>query len=241
MGGHLSSAAVVPELGPALGRLILPADAPGRRPAGALDLSGVRLALVTAVFEGAGEARAALSAGQGTRARELLAPVRWEQWWGEAAAAAAAQLRLHIDAAIGAAGRRSGYPPGRLRRELMTDDEAAGVALRLRAAGVPLGAPLSELGRAPDHAAWSDALIRSARALEESWAELEASVRDEEEAWEREPARIGAWRPARWPRWVAAGVVLTLTTWIGLVLGGYLPVPRPLTPAARAWWTRVEP
>ena len=242
MGGALSSAAsplLIAELGPALGRLILPSDAPAA--AGLLEhLAPVRLELATAVFERAGRARHALTRGDLRGAAEFLGAGGWEAEWERAAIAAALIVRERIDAALAKAGVGSGFPARRLQRAMVTEDEGEGIALRLRAAGAPLRVAEHALDLARTAGGWPDALISAARALESAWLALEESARAEEEAWHPEVARIASWHAARWPRWVAATVIVVLGGYIGLILGGYLPVPAPLAPAAHYWWTRVE-
>lgn len=228
----------VPELGPALGRLIVPSDAPGA--AGLLEcLAPVRLDLATALFERAGRARHALSRGDARGAAEFLGAGGWEAEWERAAAAAAAVIRQRIDAGLERAGVGSGFPARRLQRLVVTDEEGDGIALRLRAAGAPLRVAGHGLDQARTAGGWPGAIIATARALESAWLGLEESARAEEDAWRPEVERIASWRPARWPRWAAAAIV-ALATYFGLVLGGYLPVPAPLAPAAHYWWTKVE-
>lgn len=229
----------IPELGPALGRLIVPSDSPAA--SGLLEcLAPVRLELVTALFERAGRARHALTRGDARGAAEFLGAGGWEAEWERGALASARIIRERIDAALAKAGVGSGFPARRLQRAVVTDDEAEGIALRLRAAGAPLRVAEEALDQARTAGGWPDALIATARALESAWLELEASAREEEEAWRPEVVRVGSWRPARWPRWAAAGAIVTVATYVGLVLGGYVPVPAPLAPAAHYWWTRVE-
>lgn len=229
----------IPELGPALGRLIVPLDAPSA--SGMLEsLAPVRLELATALFERAGRARHAVVRGDARGAAEFLGAGGWEAEWQRAAAAAALIVRERIDAALAKAAVGSGFPTRRLQRVVVTDDEGEGIALRLRASGAPLRVAGQALDQARTAGGWPDALIATARALESAWLGLEESARAEEEAWHPEVARIASWHAARWPRWVAATAIVALASYIGLVLGGYLPVPAPLAPAAHYWWTRVE-
>ena len=231
----------VPELGPALGRLILPAGVPvSAPPAPAPHLTDLRLALVTGLFDRAGKARAALSTGDAATATMLLAPEGWRELWNKAASGAALLVQSRIDGALGAAAARSRFPPRRFARLTVTPTEARSIELRLTACAAPLAEPLAEVARTRGSAEWAGALVGAAQALELSWLALEGAAFEEEEAWQPEIARIARWRPARWPRWVAATLIVGAGFYIGLVLGGYLPVPAPLKGAAQFWWNRVE-
>ena len=48
-----------------------------------------------------------------------------------------------------------------------------------------------------------------------------------------------AWRRPTWPLWLLTAVVAGAATYLGLVLGGYLPVPPPLEGLAAFWWARL--
>lgn len=230
----------VPELGPALGRLILPSGAPVSSPPAPLThLASIRLELVTALFERGGAARDELERGNVAGAVQRLAPEGWRQLWDAAAARAAAVVRTRIDAELARAAGRSGFPLRRLQRLAVTDLEAESIELRLVACAAPLVGALEELARARTTGGWPETLVRAAQALEVSWLELESVAGAEEAAWRPEAARIAAWRRARWPRWVVAGSVFAVALYAGLVLGGYLPVPQTLRPAAQWWWDQV--
>lgn len=230
----------VPELGPALGRLILPSGvAVSSPPAPLPHLALIRLGLVTELFDLGGVARAELDRGNAAGAVQRLAPEAWRHLWDAAAVQAAALVRTRIDAELVRAAGISGFPLRRLGRLAVTDAEAESIALRLAACAAPLVGALEEVARARTAGGWPDAVVRAAQALEVSWLELESVAAAEEAAWRPEVARIAGWKPARWPRWVAAGVLIAVATYAGLVLGGYLPVPGFLRPAAQLWWNKV--
>lgn len=232
----------IPELGPSLGRLLLPPGAPvAAPPAPLLHFAAIRLDLVTALLELAGAARAELERGDAAASVRRLAPEAWRALWDRAAAAAAAMVRTRIDEEMVRAAAHSGFPLRRLIRLAVSDDEARSIELRLSACAAPLAMALEDVAPAGAGAVWPDAVVRAAQALELSWLELESVAVAEEDAWRPEVERIARWAPARWPRWVAAAAVLLVTGYAGLILGGYLPVPAPLRPAARIWWDRVEP
>jgi hypothetical protein len=56
--------------------------------------------------------------------------------------------------------------------------------------------------------------------------------------WSREVEAVRAWRRPLWPLIAFAIVVFLLATITGLLLGGYLPIPSPLRPAADWVWAR---
>ena len=74
------------------------------------------------------------------------------------------------------------------------------------------------------------------RRLETAWLAMEQRAVQEEGAWGPEIARLAAWRPSPWPRRIVAGVLLVVFTYVGLVLGGYLPVPPGGEQVAEWWW-----
>ena len=230
----------VPELGPALGRLILPSGVPVSSPPAPLPyLAEIRLDLVTALFQLGGAARQELDRGNIAGAVQRLAPEAWRHLWDAGAARAAAVVRTRIDADLVRAAEASGFPLRRLQRLAVTDGEAESIELRLAACAAPLMVALEEVVRTRTAGGWPDAVTRAAQVLEVSWLELESKAAAEEAAWRPEAARIGGWKPARWPRWVTAGVLIAAATYAGLVLGGYLPVPGILRPAAQLWWDKV--
>ena len=50
--------------------------------------------------------------------------------------------------------------------------------------------------------------------------------------------RVHVWRLPRWPVWLITALVLGAAVYLGLVLGGYVPVPPMLEGFARYWWDR---
>ncbi|MGH7591304.1 MAG: hypothetical protein ACREL2_07670 [Gemmatimonadales bacterium] len=208
-------------------------------PAPLPQLATIRLDLVTALFELRGAARVELDRENVAGAVQRLSPEAWRQLWNSAAVRTAAMVRTRIDADLVRAAGASGFPPRRLERLAVTDLEAESIELRVAACAAPLVGALEEVARSRTAGGWPEAVVRAAQALEVSWLELESVATAEEAAWQPEAARIAAWRPARWPRWVAAGLVIATAVYAGLVLGGYLPVPQFLRPAAQLWWDRA--
>ena len=227
--------ASIPELGPALGRLTaIPGSLVSAPPAPRDDLADLRLALVDRLFDLASAAR---RAADGAAAAAILAPDRLRHEWERAAGLVADRIVERIGAALTVAAQRSGLSARRLRRSLPTSDEAALLRARLLGAGVPFVDGLAALDVAESGSEeWGAALIGSMRQLEGCWLDLEQRGQEEVEAWSDEVLRLAAWRPSPWPRRIAATVIVILFVYGGLVLGGFLPVPALLRPAAEWWW-----
>ena len=219
----------VPELGPSLGRLIVPR----RLAAPWVPVDDVREALATDVMATAGAARRA--AGDGADAARLVAPGAWRVAWEHAVRRAADRVAAAIDGEIERAAWRVRMPRRKRQRWLLTPGERRAVAVRLALGGEPFGAALAVLSRAAerlhgddgDDAAleWRDALRLTARRLEAAWLALEAAVAAERERWGPEWAEIAAWRPSLWPVVLLCAPVAAALVWVGLLLGGYLPAP----------------
>jgi len=229
---------LVPELGPALGRLTaLPGAKVGAPPRPRVELADLRLALVGRIFELAGAAR---NGADAAAVASILSSDRLRTEWERAAGQVATRTILRIQESLTSAAQRSGLPERRLRKLGVAPEESALINARLQGAGVPFVDALTALDVAEDGTpAWSEALLVSARSLETCWLDLEQRALAEEEAWVGEAARIAAWRPARWPRWIAATLIAALCVYVGLVLGGYLPVP-PGGGAVASWWWSHE-
>ncbi len=237
----------VPELGPSLGRLgdPPPGETPG--PLGAR-LDDVRLRLVTGVFELAGAARAFAAAGDPDGAIATLNRVSLLALWEKAVVASAERVAATINARFEEAAAESRYPRSRLRPLLLTPADARAIAARLGGGGGPFVAALDELDQAAHATAahrgreragaveWRGALTAAARRLEAAWLSLEEVAIAEQRHWRTEVERVRAWRLPRWPLWLVTAVVLAAATYLGLVLGGYAPVPPSLRGLAEFWW-----
>jgi len=227
----------VPELAPALGRIIVP-----RR---LLDpwvpVDDIREELATRVLELGGEGRAAAAReGDGdSRARvlEITGRRAWAAAWDHAVRRAGARVADALDAEITRTARQVRLPRRGLRRHLLTNAEKRAIVARLGTGGGPFVAALDELEatavRAGDasvlekdaHAAWQESLRTVARRLEAAWLALEAEVDAERERWNPEIERLAAWRPSLWPIFVVWVPLAALLVWLGLMLGGYVPAP----------------
>jgi hypothetical protein len=240
----------VPELGPSLGRLGDPPPGSEPGPLGAR-LDDIRLRLVTGVFELAGIGRAFSAAGDPGGAMATLNRVAWLALWEKTVAASAERVAATVNARLEEAAAESRFPRWRLRTALLTPDDTRAITARLGGGGGPFVAALDELehtvhgattqrGRSgPAGAAWRSALTAAARRLEAAWLALEQAAAEEQRRWQVDVERIRAWHFPRWPLWLLTAIVLAGATYLGLVLGGYEPVPRPLAGFVELWWSRL--
>ena len=240
---------VVPELGPSLGRLVDPPPSPPGALRVALD--DIRLDLVTGVFDLAGAARSFAAAGDHDGAIASLGRVAWLGLWEKAVGATATRIAAEANAGLRLASEESRYPVRRLDRMALTDEDIRAIGARLGSGGAPFVAALDTVeqavrvtgsvrGRGEAGAqAWRGALGAAARRLESAWLALEDAARIEQERWAAEIARVRSWRRPTWPVWLVTAVVVGAALYLGLVLGGYLPVPPALTGLAAFWWSQL--
>ena len=226
---------VLPELGPLLGRL---ATAPVEQSAALAALDPVRLELLTALFERAGAARALLARGDESGARAALGAAAWLGVWEQAAEGATRSVLAELERRLRDAAQVSRYPAKRLAAELPDQEERRLLAARLSATGVPLEEVAEQVDAAPHAFAEGEALRRLAGELDAAWARLVAAALREIDEGERRAAQVRAWRRPWLPLGVTAGLAALAALWLGLVLGGYLPVPRWLRPLAEWVWSR---
>lgn len=234
MGTSVNPVGSLPELGPALGRLVQSGAAGGIEQT----LLPVRMSLVTRLLVAAGEARTALAGGDERAARAALAPATWAALWDTAAEEAAALLIKQLDARLTAAAVSARMPAWRAERHLVTAAEHRAIHARLGAGAGALLRAAAELeslrgGR------WTAQVLATARRLESAWLALTAAAERELAEWEPDIQSVLAWRRARWPLWTFTAVVVAMALWAGLVLGGYLPVPALFAPLANALWGRL--
>jgi hypothetical protein len=242
---------LVPELGPSLGRLV---DPPlSRSDRGSLDLvlDDIRLDLVTGIFELAGAARSFAASGDRQGAIASLSRVAWLDLWERAVAAAAERLAEVVNAKLGEAAAESKLPARQLEAFRLKAEDVRAITSRLGSGGagfvsgldaleqtVPGASASGTRGRAGEEE-WQRALAAAARRLESAWLALAAGARAEQDRWKIEIDRARAWRRPTWVLWLISVSVLATATYLGLVLGGYLPVPPPLRPLAEFWWSRL--
>ena len=233
---------VVPELGPSLGRMVVPLAEGGDGPLGAR-LDDIRLRLVTGVFELAGAARSFASTGDPEGAMGSLSRVALLALFEKAVAAAAERIAATVNAQLDSAAAESRYPAARVRRLQLTGDDTRAIAARLGSGGAGFVAALDarELvarGR-PAQGEWPAALLLAARRLESAWIAVEEGAELEQRHWQGEVMRVRAWHRPQWPLWLLTALALAAAAYLGLLVGGYLPVPAALEAFTGWWWDRL--
>jgi hypothetical protein len=242
---------VVPELGPSLGRLVDPPLLRSDRGSLDLILDDIRLDLVTGIFELAGAARSFAASGDRQGAISSLARVAWLGLWERAVAASAERLAELVNARLREAAIESRLPDRQLEGFHLKPDDVRAIASRLGSGGAGFVSALDALEQAAHGAAasgsrgragqedWERALATTARRLESAWMALAAGARAEQDRWKAEIERARAWRRPTVVLWLLSAGVLAIATYLGLVLGGYLPVPPALRPLAEFWWSHL--
>jgi hypothetical protein len=240
---------IIPELGPSLGRLVDPP--PALLGALRVPLDDLRIDLVTGIFELASAGRSFAAAGDRESAMASLGRVAWLGLWEKAVATVAGRIAAEANSGFRIGAEESRYPARRLARHLLTDDDNRAIAARLGSGGAPFVAALDALEQAanasstsraagdPGAESWRAALTATARRLEAAWMALEDVSRAEQQRWAAEVAAVKAWHRPTWPVWLVTAVVVGCAVYLGLVLGGYLPVPPPLQGLATLVWTRL--
>jgi hypothetical protein len=240
---------VIPELGPSFGRLVAPPPPPPGSPPSWIPLEDLRLALVSQMFELAGDARRWAGEGDRELALATLNREAWEATWRRAVDGVAERAAKAVGDRLLAAAAEARLPKRRARALVLDEAEVRALAGRLAAATPALEQALATLDRTAQQvrtnratqeavADWQDALVAAARRLESAWLELEDALAREWRDWSIEVEEIRAWRRPLWPLAVFGAVLLLLFGYTGLLLGGYLPVPEPLRGVAEAIWDR---
>lgn len=242
---------LIPELGPSLGRLVDPPLSRGDRGPLDLILDDIRLEMITGIFELAGAARSFAASGDRQGAISSFSRVAWLGLWERAVGASAERLAQVVNARLGEAAAESRLPVGQLETFRLKSEDVRAIASRLGSGGagfvsaldaleqtVPGVAASGSRGRAGQED-WERALAAAARRLEAAWLALAASARMEQERWKAEIERARAWRRPTAVLWLFSAAVLAAATYLGLVLGGYLPVPPPLRSLTRVWWSHL--
>jgi hypothetical protein len=242
---------LVPELGPSLGRLVDPPLTRSDRGSLDLVLDDIRLDLVTGIFELAGAARSFAASGDRQGAIASLSRVAWLDLWERAVAAAAERLGEVVNTKLGEAAIESRLPARKLEALRLKTEDVRAITSRLGSGGAGFVSALDALeqtvpgasasgtrGRAGEEE-WQRALAAAARRLESAWLALAAGARAEQDRWKAEIDGARAWRRPTRLLWLISGSVLAAATYLGLVLGGYLPVPPLLRPLAEFWWSHL--
>ena len=204
----------------------------------------MRLRLASRLFESGRSAREALATGDYRQAALRLGRDTWAEAWAEAVTDTGAAVAAAINERLEDAARTARMPGRRARAVRVTDSEGHALTARLAGGAGRLVVALDELEsisrdiEAGSVAAWSDTVLRVARRLEDAWLALEAHVAEELRRWDEEVERVRAWRRPGWPLWLLTLAVLVLSTYVGLLLGGYVRVPEPLRPLVDWWWAR---
>jgi hypothetical protein len=229
----------VPELAPALGRLLVPR----RLEEPWVPLDDIREELATRVLELGGEARTAALHEDRDRVLDALGRRAWLAAWERAARRAGERVSTALDSEITRAARRARMSRPQVRRTLLATSERRAIGARIAAGGESLVGALDALDSAAsaarqasvlDHAAhaeWQEAIGTAARRLEAAWLALEGEVAAERRRWAPEIETVGRWRPPLWPAVLIWAPVAVAALWLGLVLGGYLPAPEWLAQA----------
>lgn len=245
----LTEQAVVPELGPSLGRLTDPPSPGPRSPLG-LTYDDIRLDLVTGIFDLAGAGRGFAAAGDRDGAMASLGRVAWLGLWERAVGAAAARIGEAANGRLREAAAESRFPGRRLRGLLLTPTDVRSIAARLGSGGAPFVGALDALEQTVHSASgtqargdvgineWRASLEAAARRLESAWLALAGAASVEEQHWRHEADRVRAWRRPMWPMWLLTALVGAAAVYLGLVVGGYVAVPDPLRALTDFWWSR---
>jgi hypothetical protein len=242
---------VVPELGPSLGRLVDPPLVRSERGSLDLILDDIRLELVTGIFELAGAARSFAASGDRQGATSSLSRVAWLGLWERAVAASAERLAEVVNARLGEAAIESRLPARQLEGFRLKAEDVRAIASRLGSGGAGFVSALDALEQTVHGAAasgsrgragqedWQRTLAAAARRLESAWMGLAAAARVEQDRWKAEIERVRAWRRPTLVLWLLSAGLLAVATYLGLMLGGYLPVLPPLRPLAEFWWSHL--
>jgi len=224
---------VVPEMGPALGRLIVP-----RRLAEPwVPIDDLRESLATRVIESAGAARRDAADAAPARALTQLDRDVWSGAWEDVVHRTADRVATALDRELLLAARRVRMPQRRAQRLALTAAERRALAARLASGGDGFEQAVDGVGRTtavlrqawpgdPEvRRDWQDAQLFAARRLEAAWLSLETLVEHERSRWAPELQAVLSWRPPLWPVFVVWTPLAVLAIWLGLVVGGYLPAP----------------
>ena len=210
-------------------------------------MEDIRIALVTQLFELAGDARRWAAEGDRELALATLNREAWEGAWKRAVEAVAARGAAAVSDRLLAAAVEARLPARRARALALDPDEVQAFGGRLAGGSAALLEALAALDgaaqrvrtkRAPAEAVTEWQGDTSARRLESAWLLLETALIREWHEWSGEVEELRAWRRPLGTL-VAAGVFLFLLAgYIGLLLGGYLPVPGILRGIVEAIWDR---
>jgi hypothetical protein len=214
-------------------------------------LEDIRIDLVSGIFDMAGAARSFMEAGDRHGAVASLGRVAWLDRWERAVAGAAQRVADSVNTKLRAAALESRLPERQLAPLLLTAEDVRAIGSRLGSGGAGFVSALDALEQTVPAAAasgargrlgqeeWQVALATAARRIESAWLALIDACRREQERWSRDIERVRAWRRPTAPLWLVTVLLLLILSYLGLVLGGYLPVPGPLRGFADFWWSHL--
>ena len=212
-------------------------------------MEDIRIALVSQLFELAGDARRWAAEGDRELALATLSKGAWEAAWQRAVDGVSERAAQAVSDRLLAAGAEARLPQRRARALVLDPDEVKAIGARLNLGGPALAVALAELDRSAHQvrsdrapreavAGWEEALMTTARRLEAAWLALEEALGREWRDWAVEVEEVRAWRRPLWPLVAIGSALFLIAGYLGLVLGGYLPVPGPLRGIAEAIWAR---
>jgi hypothetical protein len=214
-------------------------------------LDDLRVELVNHLFELAGAARAFAATDDRAAAIASLSRAELLGAWDRVVTEATGRLAKAVEVRLAAAAQEARLPPKRQAALILGEADHRAIAGRLGGGALPFLQSLDRLEAAvhapsppgaPGEAAepeWREALLGTARRLESAWLALDAATTAEQGVWAPEIERVRAWRRPTRPLWIVSGVALALALALGLMLGGYVPVPAALRDVAWAWWSRL--
>jgi hypothetical protein len=223
----------VPELGPALGRLVVPR----RLKPLWIPVDDIREDLATRVIELGGEGRQAAEREDRERVLEVLSRRSWLLAWERAVRKVAERAAQTLEDMMMRRAQSVRMPRREWRRRLLSQGEQRAIAARLGSGAERFVSALDALEEAAHrvrdasvldkdmHAEWQDALRTVARRLEAAWLSLEDELGREAQRWAPELVAIERWRPSLWPVVALVTPLALVLVWLGLVLGGYIAAP----------------
>jgi hypothetical protein len=246
--GDSAMIARVPELGPFFGRLVAPPTGPGSHRHW-IALDDLRYGLVTAIFSRGGEAREWSAAADPDLTVATLGRQVWLQAWEQAVTSVTRRAADAINARMDAAAIEASMPARFRRRLPLSADEVRALGARLDTGSVPFREALDRLEEAgsaaraahlegPAAQAWGAALATTGRRLEAAWIALEEQLAKEWPRWAVEVEEVRAWRRPLWPLVLMGVLLIAGLVYLGLLIGGFLPVPSILEPPIEWIWAR---
>ncbi|MEE8250852.1 MAG: hypothetical protein V3R24_03845 [Gemmatimonadales bacterium] len=223
----------VPELGPSLGKMV----SAEVRSGGRIAFDGLRLRIVTKLFESAGDARRLAAAGERRAAVSALGRETWLNVWDQAVSDVVDAVVQHVSHDIETAANEARMPQRRRGELALSDYDKHVLKSRLGSTGASLVGAVNDLDEAVgivENATvdqrdalerWQRAVVQCARRLAESWERLEEMTSAELVHWRELASKVSRWRRSVTPVVIVVVVGEAVAIWLGLVLGGYLEAP----------------